>query len=526
MLGPSSRTSLHCLVHPATLASIGVLLLNDHVLKRAVPSLLTGKLSDLAGVFFFPFVLAALLSLILEWWMRPRPAVVGLVAMSITGVWFAMAKVLPMVNTATGELASALIGLPVYIWLDPTDLLALVMLWPAWRLWQKESAHAKQAPPPRVACAALAIAAMAAVASSPIQDEMVLRVVVDDSEVYALTNAVALVAREAPWDAKLWRAYRTTDNGRSWLVVPETPASVQESLENDPATLVSDPTNPSIQYRLSPEGVVEQSRDAGASWQLAWGMPVGRGKFMARFKRYAPRSWAPGFSYAPGPYDLAFTPDGSGTLIVAMGTEGVLVKDPSGGWARYPVGRAMPAAAYTCDPLLWVSVLSPELFLSLLIGSLVLTALASYGLQPLLFEIELRHFRSDLRWARRPAILVGILGAAVSLILWAFSLLNFPMAVSSAVLFFALGSSLYWTWGRALSKMGQPAQARQARRAWLVTMGLLLLAGTVPWILWAAGVIPWHWVAAVVAAVSGMLTIAVGAARIHRYTRAAPGADA
>src|SRR5690606_7704924 len=115
-----------------------------------------------------------------------------------------------------------------------------------------------------VACAALAIAAMAAVASSPIQDEMVLRVVVDDSEVYALTNAVALVAREAPWDAKLWRAYRTTDNGRSWLVVPETPASVQESLENDPATLVSDPTNPSIQYRLSPEGVVEQSRDAGA----------------------------------------------------------------------------------------------------------------------------------------------------------------------------------------------------------------------------------------------------------------------
>jgi hypothetical protein len=526
MLGCSSRTSLRCLVHPATLASIGVLLLNDHVLKRAAPSLLTGKLSDLAGVFFFPFLLAALLSLIVDLWARPRPAVVGLAAIGLTGVWFALAKVSPMVNTATGELTSALLGLPVYIWLDPTDLVALVMLWPAWRLWQKESAHAKQAPPPRIAWVALAIAAMAAVASSPIQEEMVLRVVIDDHEIYALTNAVALVAREDPWDPKLWRTYRTTDNGRSWLVVPETPATMQESLENDPATLVSDPTNPSIKYRLSPEGVVEQSSDGGASWQLVWGVPAGRGKFMARFKQYTPRSWDPGFSYAPGPYDLAFTPDSSGTLIVAMGTEGVLVKDPSGDWVRYPVGRAMPAAAYTYDPLLWVSVLGPELFLSLLIGSLVLVALASYGLQPLLFEIELRQFRSDLRWVRRPAILVGILGGAVSLFLWAFSLLNFPMAVSSAVLFFALGSSLYWTWERALNTMGRPVLARQARRAWLVTMGLLLLAGTVPWILWAVGVVPWHWVAVVIATVSGMLIIAVGAARIHRYTRATPGADA
>jgi len=51
--------ALRCLRHPATLISISLLLFNDHVLKIAAPSPLTGKLSDFAGLFFFPFLLAA-----------------------------------------------------------------------------------------------------------------------------------------------------------------------------------------------------------------------------------------------------------------------------------------------------------------------------------------------------------------------------------------------------------------------------------------------------------------------------------
>jgi len=66
----------------------------------------------------------------------------------------------------------------------------------------------------------------------------------------------------------------------------------------------------------------------------------------------------------------------------------------------------------------------------------------------------------------------------------------------------------------------------QARRAWLVMMGLLFLASTVPWILWAAGALPWHGLALAIAVASGALIIAVGAVRIHRYTRATSGSDA
>jgi hypothetical protein len=59
-------TSLRCLQHPLSWISIGLLLLNDHVLKFTKPGILTGKLSDFAGLFFFPFLVALILSLALD----------------------------------------------------------------------------------------------------------------------------------------------------------------------------------------------------------------------------------------------------------------------------------------------------------------------------------------------------------------------------------------------------------------------------------------------------------------------------
>src|SRR4051812_3923935 len=49
------------LVHPAPLAAVLVLAVNDHLLKGSglLPGWLTGKLSDFAGLFFFPVLLAA-----------------------------------------------------------------------------------------------------------------------------------------------------------------------------------------------------------------------------------------------------------------------------------------------------------------------------------------------------------------------------------------------------------------------------------------------------------------------------------
>ena len=511
MSGRSTETSLRCLAHPATLSSIAILLLNDHVLKRAMPSLLTGKLSDLAGVFFFPFLLAALLSHALERWARPRPATVGLVAMGVTGAWFALLKVSPVANAWTCSLLSALWGGQVVLLLDPTDLVALVMLWPAWRLWQRESARVERTMPPRLAWAALAVAVAATVATSPVNDELVLRIVNDNQEVYALTKFVAVVAGENPTDEREWMAYRSADNGRSWTAVEEIPAAVLSALAREPVAVAAGPTNPATQFRLSGQGAVEQSADGGQTWQAAWSVPSGRDRFIMRAKH--------GRGYDPGPYDLAFTPDGSGTLIVAAGTEGVLVRDPSGAWAGYEVGRAAPTPSATSEPRLWMALLGAEFLTSMALASLAAIGLTVYGLEPLVVAVDLRLGYRMAWWVRRPGLLGGVAGALVWVLLWAASWFEFPLSLAGVSFFITLVLALYWSWHRALSLAGWPAAPRAARREWLVAMGMLLLAGTAPWVLWAVGVIPWYGAAVALAALGGLLIVGLAAWRVRQYTR-------
>src|SRR3972149_6580371 len=65
------RLALAALGPPASLGAVALLLLNDHFLKQAYPSILTGKLSDFAGLFFFPFLLGVLVGL--SGWRARRP---------------------------------------------------------------------------------------------------------------------------------------------------------------------------------------------------------------------------------------------------------------------------------------------------------------------------------------------------------------------------------------------------------------------------------------------------------------------
>lgn len=138
------------LLHPVALAAIGVLLLNDHVLKAAAPGPVTGKLSDFAGLVFFPLVLLgtweAARSAIGRW---SGPSVRALVlSVLVTAIAFGLVKATEL---GAGTFASALgaaqwaLGLaltaghgsnemvPALVVLDPTDLVALpAVLIAAW----------------------------------------------------------------------------------------------------------------------------------------------------------------------------------------------------------------------------------------------------------------------------------------------------------------------------------------------------------------------------------------------------------
>lgn len=154
--------SLRCLTHPLTWLAVAILLINDHFLKALMSSWFTGKLSDFAGLFFFPFVLAALLSLPLDR-LRVSPRRAGSLAILVTGICFALIKTVPTINLLAGQTLSRLIGYRTTFALDPTDLLALSMLLPAWWLWKQPTQVVRK----RVGWAALAIGAAASLASSP-----------------------------------------------------------------------------------------------------------------------------------------------------------------------------------------------------------------------------------------------------------------------------------------------------------------------------------------------------------------------
>lgn len=118
--------SLRALAAPASVLSLVVLALNDHVLKQAWPGLVTGKLSDVAGLVFAPLLLAVLLAAV----RVPRPMTVSVAA---TGAGFVLCKT-STVGAAVTSSVWSLFGTPTMIRADASDLVALPALYVAWRI--------------------------------------------------------------------------------------------------------------------------------------------------------------------------------------------------------------------------------------------------------------------------------------------------------------------------------------------------------------------------------------------------------
>lgn len=138
------------LLHPVTLAALALWAVNDHLLKGWGPALLTGKLSDVAGLVVCPSVLLG----ILEWgapgWLRRQPRAALAACCAAIGALLAGLELSPAVELAyqhtlgsaqfiARSLLAELSGGPAPRYLlvhttpDLTDLLTLPALAvPAW----------------------------------------------------------------------------------------------------------------------------------------------------------------------------------------------------------------------------------------------------------------------------------------------------------------------------------------------------------------------------------------------------------
>lgn len=133
---PATTVPGALLMHPVVLAAVVALGMNDHILKDAYPGFVTGKLSDVAGMVFFPAFLASAV----EWsaWISgrqvPRPAPLIAWCSSLTGIVFAAINL--SVGAGLVYLGSVrslweFLALPPVAFRhvsDPSDLLALPFL--------------------------------------------------------------------------------------------------------------------------------------------------------------------------------------------------------------------------------------------------------------------------------------------------------------------------------------------------------------------------------------------------------------
>ncbi len=106
------------LAHPIPLVAVLVLVVNDHALKGSsvLPGWVTGKLSDVAGLFFFPVLLVALGRLVVG---EPRArALLPMLASAATALGFSAVKLVVPVNAIVARTWGAMST-------DATDLLAL-----------------------------------------------------------------------------------------------------------------------------------------------------------------------------------------------------------------------------------------------------------------------------------------------------------------------------------------------------------------------------------------------------------------
>jgi hypothetical protein len=105
---------LRALLHPVFVSALFLLILNDHLLKAAFHNAVTGKLSDIAGVFAFAYFLGVLagqrlvlahlfVALAFAWWKSSASQ--PFIDTWNSGPWFDIARVV-----------------------DPTDLVALLVL--------------------------------------------------------------------------------------------------------------------------------------------------------------------------------------------------------------------------------------------------------------------------------------------------------------------------------------------------------------------------------------------------------------
>lgn len=350
MSKPSVYQALSVLSSPWSLAAMGLLLLNDFWLRRFWPDWWTGKLSDFAWVFLTPFLAELLLALALPRRWRTLERRIGFLVFCLPAAGFALLKTVPGVQGAILSLGASL-GIPLASRIDPTDLIALLALAPAWRLWRsgdgvpQENGSGGLRKEPGASQPSL---------NGPLRPGLRSPgwLVLPLAALVLLADAAApdyginclIIRPDGLVATSFYSGFVSQDGGATW-----TSRDSHSDCRNLPSEgIVINPANPEVQYRYSVGNLIEISTDGGSHWGSGYQLkPISQ----AGAAYYAKTSGSSNI-VSPGPLAALVDP-ASGNAIFAMGHEGVLVHRPDGQWTWVGLGKYrrtslwQPGAMYT-----------------------------------------------------------------------------------------------------------------------------------------------------------------------------------
>jgi len=364
------QKAVYLLSRPVSLLALVLLFLNDHVLRVLWPSWITGKLGDFAWLFFAPFALVALLALLIPRSVREHEKLVGLLAFGIVGTAFFLGNSFVVTHGFILAVVDGLIPFPVQIIRDPVDLIALVVMVPAWRMWQSE---ALQPSVGRARGALLvSVAACLTIANAPMPDYGIDCLYVEKNRTVAVSN---------------YYSFFSQDGGMSWEELQEDAVfDYCWEVARDEDGIVADPDNETTLFRMNSSRHFEVSENQGQTWQEVPQLRMSSEAAMA----FITSDDVGYLHYSPGPFQVVRDLQ-TGNLIFSMGLEGVVVLTTEGKWAAVAVGDyGLERYSFAKMPIL-------------LIGEILLAIEAFLLVFITLYQVRLRNY----------------VQAALSLILWA-----------------------------------------------------------------------------------------------------------
>lgn len=304
--------SVHYLGQPYIPVVLFLILLNDSILRHFWPSVITGKLSDLAWLFLTPAAVTAGLAWLAPQKLRRHEYALAGAGFGSTAASFALLKTVPAFRDGVLNSWQAGLGFPAAAVLDPTDLVALVSVALAAWLWLQQNPFGSVIP--RRAMFAFPLLACLTLADAAAPDYGIACLENRDGQVVAYSS---------------YYAYTTPDGGLTWN---EAKFGGQYCNLNEPASADLHLESSGLSFRYEPGERIESSSD-GVQWEVAYLLKP----LTEADKAYYQKVLNGNPTMRPGP--LAGLVDSRhGTVIFAMGHEGVLVRQASGEWTWAAVG--------------------------------------------------------------------------------------------------------------------------------------------------------------------------------------------